>query len=72
VTLGQLLWLVARGLGIALLGVLCLLLIPAHWLLDHGGRGLARMADRIVAFVAWTIEAFEAWKRDVRATEASL
>ncbi|WP_437310093.1 hypothetical protein [Sorangium sp. So ce388] len=70
VTLGTLLWLVARGLGLAALGALCLLLIPVHWLLERGAIGLIWLADRVVTFVAWAIEAFEDWKRDVRASEA--
>jgi len=69
VTLGPLLWLVARGLGLALLGLLCLLLIPAHWGLDRASRGLAWLADCVVNFVVWVIHSFERWKQDARKAE---
>lgn len=70
-TLGRLLWLVARALGLCLLGVLCMLLITAHWLCDRGARGLTWLADRIVDFVAGVVDRFEGWKREARAAVRS-
>ncbi len=68
-TVGALLWLVARGIGLAILGVLCILLIPVHWFFDRGASGMTWLADRIVLFVAWVIVGVEDWKRDARVVE---